>query len=126
MFFAGEAYRVLGSSRAAERSYRIALASADDGALRSLIRDRLDGGSSYAVQVGAFASLANAQRASDAAARRADAMRLPPPRVERTTDATGRTLYVVRVGTYGSEEEAERARVRMGGGALVVRLETGG
>lgn len=121
-YYAGQCYELLGRTSAATLAYRLARSTAQDPDLRERIEARLGEGG-YSVQVGAFASMENAERRRGWAAARARAMGLDPPRIERTTDATGRTLFAVRIGSYGTLREAEAARVRIGGDSVVIRKE---
>lgn len=126
-FVAGEAHMMLGQVDAARRAYVLARATATDGELRSVLDSRLNVEVAYAVQLGAFSTMANAQRIVSAQAGRVRAMGLTEPRIERSTDAIGRTLYLVRVGEFARVEEAQAARVRLGTDAVVVRcLPSGG
>jgi rare lipoprotein A len=64
-------------------------------------------GSGYFVQAGAFASMGNAERL------RATLSRFGDTSIGETAGAGGAPMYRVRVGPYGSENEAQSVRGAM-------------
>lgn len=117
-FFAGECHAILGRLDQARQSYNAALAVAQSQPLRSRIQARLSS-AGYTLQVGAFSSRANADRAASAARARASSAGLAAPMIVAIPDATGRTIYLVHVGRFNSREEAVKARARFGSDAIV-------
>lgn len=118
-YFAGECYSILGRLDAARASYEQARSLARDPSLRGRISSRLTGGS-YTLQLGAFSNRANADRALATGTARASQAGLPAPTIVATPDVTGRTIYLVQVGRFGTKEEAAAARTRLGTESVVV------
>lgn len=125
--FAGEAYSAMGKPDDARKEYAIAQATAQDPALRQRIRDRGTEVRSgvYAVQIGAFSDLTNAQRAASDASAMASRYKLGEPRVVGRSGPNGTMLYVVQVGRFQSRVEADAARLNMGGAAIVASAASG-
>ncbi|MCA9312489.1 MAG: SPOR domain-containing protein [Phycisphaerales bacterium] len=108
----------------AAAQYAEALAHAQTPSLRATIRSRMEGtpgGAPYTIQVGAFSRSENAMRSASRLRDRAASLGLGTPRVEEIRDPTGRVLHAVRVGRFGSREQAEAARGRLGEGVVRVR-----
>lgn len=124
-YFAGEAYDDLGRTDSARVHYRLAGVTATDPALRSAIDARL-GVAGYAVQLGAFRDENNARRLAAGARATAALHGLAAPRVIPRRDGLGPTLYLVQVGSFQSERDANEARVLLGRGAVVSRAQPGG
>lgn len=125
--FAGEAYSAMGKPDEARKEYAIAQATAQDAALKQRIRDRTTEvrSGAYAVQIGAFSDLANAQRAANDASATATRYNLGEPRVVGRSGPNGTMLYVVQVGRFQSRIEADAARLNMGGAAIVASAASG-
>lgn len=119
-FFAGECYSIMGRLDQAEDAYGKARALAQDSGVRTRVDNRMKAGS-YTLQLGAFANRANADRALALGAQRASRAGLPAPVIVATPDVTGRTIFLVQVGRYGSRDEASADRSRLGGDAVVVQ-----
>lgn len=68
----------------------------------------------FAIQVGAFADLTNAQSAAAEARALASQHRLGDVRIVPRKDSRTRTLYVVQFGEFSSRIEAENARRQLG------------
>lgn len=118
-FFAGECYTLVGRLDAAQRSYALARGAAGSSDLAGRAGDRMVSGP-YSVQFGAFTVYGNAESAASGARSRARGVGLEAPRIISTSDVNGRTLYLVHQGRYATKGEADIARVRLGGGAIVV------
>lgn len=116
-FHAGESFSELGRRDAAEREYRRAHMLARDLRLMSILEDRING-LTYTIQLGAFTSRRNADLARRDAAATAAGLGLGSPRIVVST-RDGRTLYLVQVGQFRSEQEAADVRRRLGVDAIV-------
>lgn len=115
---AGDAYMKLGRAEAARSQYTLAFAKATDDHLRSAIAGRLDQ-SGWTVQVGAFATRMNAEKAARDSTSVATGLGLGQPRVVVATDAGGKTMYLVQVGKFRTKAEADAARSRLGPTTIV-------
>lgn len=121
-FQAAESYAALGRVDAARLHYRLAGATTDDSRVDLLVGDRL-AMDAYTVQVGAFSSRENAMTRAEEIRRRALALGLGEPRIVLRPGPSGRSLYLVQLGSYKTESEASSARVRLGGEAVVAHAE---
>ncbi len=74
----------------------------------------------FAIQVGAFENLANAQTAANEARTLASQHQLGDVRIIPRRDSRSRTLYVVQIGTFSSRTDAESARRRLGRMSYIV------
>ncbi len=110
---AGDAYAAIGRPDAARMQYRLGATAATDSGLRGLLQERLGDGS-YTVQVGAFTSRMNAEKAMADAARIAGMHGLQSPRLFERMDDRGQRLYLVQMGLYPSEAAARRAQQQAG------------
>ena len=121
-FQAAESYAALGRHSTARLHYRLARASAGDAGLRALIDERLamDG---FALQFGAYSTMVNAERRLAEIRAWVSALGLGEPRIVERFGSHGKTLYLVHVGSYATEREANDARARLAGGAVVARAE---
>ncbi len=118
-FFAGEAYSMLGRTDAARRMYRLAQGGSRDTSRRDQLDHRLNP-SSYTVQLGAFSTYTRASVAASDAQSRAVRLGLGTPRVVPSETITSSMLYLVHVGRFTTESQAQSARVQMGSDAVVV------
>jgi len=115
---AGDAYAALGRPDAARLQYRRAYSATRNDNLRAAITDRLER-SGFTIQLGAFARRMNAERAAENAVAIADRLGLGAPEVVVSTDAQGRTLYLVQLGRFQSRDEAERIRTDLGLSSII-------
>ena len=132
LMYAADSLRIEKKVAESQATYKLAQAKVQtDPALRAMIGDRLSGApiptttarpagtagrtstGGYTVQIGAFADQRTAQR--QAGRVRASS----PARTTQITDRAGNRLYAVRVGRYGTRQEAEQARRSIGGRAIV-------
>jgi len=118
-FFAGECYSMLGRTDAARRAYMMAQGGSRDRTPREQLEHRLSP-RSFTVQLGAFSSYTRASSAASEARSRAVRLGLGMPRVVPSEAVTSQMLYLVHVGRFDSEAEAQSARVKMGSEAVVV------
>ncbi|MGP1309253.1 MAG: SPOR domain-containing protein [Phycisphaerales bacterium] len=114
-FFAGQAYEAMGRLDRARTQYLIAKGLSDSPSLSSNVQSALAslGRKGYTVQLGAFASRVNAQRAADSYSDETARLNLGSPRIveRRGVGASGEgVLYLVQVGSFRAESEAESAR----------------
>ncbi|QYK48715.1 MAG: SPOR domain-containing protein [Phycisphaeraceae bacterium] len=131
---AGDAYAAAGNKTLADSMYKrgLSMATGDIG-LSSTIRERMNapaaggetagnfGGSAsgpFSIQLGAFSSRANAERLASQVAGSAATMGMGQPRIV-PTNKNGQTLFAVRVGGFGTRNEAAAARDRFGKGGFV-------
>ncbi len=77
----------------------------------------------FAIQVGAFASKANADRQAAMIQRSAVDAGLGMPWIEPQTDSSGKPLYAVRVGKFGSRAAAVDARSRAGLRGIIASVD---
>jgi len=118
-FFAGECYTQLGQHDTARLMYRLARAGTKNLNEQRSADVRL-AGSNFVVQLGAFHDRAGAEATAQRAQERSMRMGLGEPRIVETTDLTDGLLYIVRLGSFPTEAQADAARVRMGKDAVVV------
>lgn len=116
-FHAGESLTALGRRDAAAREYRRAFTLAKDAALKNTLTERLSG-LRYTIQLGAYSSRRNAQRARRSAVAATAGLGIGSPRVIAMR-RDGRTLFVVQVGEFRTDGEADDARRRLGADAVV-------
>lgn len=132
---AGDAYAAAGNKTLADSMYKrgLSMATGDIG-LATSIRERMNapaaggtetagnfGGAAsgaFSIQLGAFAARANAEKLASQVAGSASTMGLGQPRIV-PTNKNGQMLYAVRVGGFGSRNEAAAARDRFGKGGFV-------
>lgn len=119
--YAGDSYRAVNDVRRATESYELAAARAVSPALKREVTDRT-AGRTYAIQLGAFAQRAAADRTASGARAVAARAGLATPRIEPTTDASGRTLFAVRIGEFASRPVAEQALARSGLSGTVIAV----
>lgn len=74
----------------------------------------------FTIQLAAFADQARAAQHVKSAKAAAQKAGIPSPQVVPVTDATGRTLYAVRLGSYVSRTEASQQLSRLGLTGIVV------
>ncbi|HBS28783.1 MAG TPA: hypothetical protein DEB06_04890 [Phycisphaerales bacterium] len=120
-YFSGECYTIIGRLDAAQRAYSLARGAGGSGTIAGQARTRL-APSDFTVQVGAFSQWSNAETASRGARARTSAVGLEAPRIVESRDVNGRTMYLVQVGAFKTKQQAQAARVRLGGDAVVVPL----
>ncbi len=120
--YAGDSYRAVNDARRAAECYELAAAKAASPALKREIAERT-AGRTYSIQLGAFVQRAAADRTASGARAVAARAGLATPRIEPTTDASGRTLFAVRIGEFASRPVAEQALARSGlrGTVIAVR-----
>lgn len=119
-FHAGLSYELAGSTTAARQSYHAALAMTKDPNLRQSIESRL-GRAGFTIQIGAYSSRSNAERAGYDAANlaKANGLNLSGPHIVAGPDAAGRTLYRVHMGQFPTRNEALAARLRFAPNATI-------
>lgn len=122
-FHAGEAYSALGRTDAARLQYNLALSTAEDPDLRSVLTDRLDR-NAYTIQLGAFSNRANARRTARRYAPVARDLGLGRPVIRAQRAPRRRTLYLVQVGQFKQKDAATVARSRIGGDAIIAAIRT--
>ncbi|NOG52914.1 MAG: hypothetical protein HND57_01060 [Planctomycetes bacterium] len=127
---AGQSYQELGREAAARTQFIIGLGDARNSQLREEIQFELDA-TGFTVQLGAFREWDNAQdtvrdfNSSSAASVGSGTTGLGRARLEVSTDDSGRPLYLVQVGRYGSMKSATDAAMQAqasGFLAMVVKL----
>ena len=118
-FQAAESYAALGRVDSARLHYRLARGGTPaQDQVRTLSNERLEL-SGYTLQAGAFANQANARELANRLSTRAQALGYGEPRIVQRTPADGRVLYLVHIGSFATERDAQTARIRMGGDAVV-------
>lgn len=115
--YAGQSLRALGRVEPAQREYRRAATLARSAEVRALAERRLGEGR-FTIQVGAFTSRRNAERARRRADTSAAGLGLGPARVV-VARRDGRAVYLVQVGEFATRADAVRARARLGPDAIV-------
>lgn len=118
-FFAGESHRQLGHHSSARLMYQLARGGARSDASERQAVSRL-GPSDFTVQLGVFRQHANASQTAVSNSARASRLGLGEPQIVTSTDLASGVLYLVHLGRFTTEREADVARVRMGTEALVV------
>ncbi len=113
--FAGQAYEAMNRLDRARTQYLVAMGLAESPALRSNVQAALAslGERGFTVQLGAFASRVNAERAAKQYRDDAASLNMGEPRIveKRGVGAAGNgTLYVVQVGSYKTQQDADVAR----------------
>ncbi len=113
--FAGQAYEKMNRLDRARTQYLVAMGLAETPALRSNVQAALAslGERGFTVQLGAFASRANADRAVRQYRNDAASLNMGEPRIveKHGVGAAGNgTLYVVQVGSYKTQQDADKAR----------------
>jgi len=127
--FAAENYQAVGRTESAKLYYGMAKSrgtQTSDTEVEQVAKARL-GVAGYTVQIGAFASRANADQAAAKVRARAVELGLGEPRVVPRIDRTGaatRTLYAVQVGDFPTRQQAEASNARLGAGGVVVARTT--
>ncbi len=122
-FYAGIAQQKLGRWPQARTSLLLARRSARDPGLVRQVDQHL-AVTGYTIQVGAFTSRANADKAASRYATKAAAGRLGIVRVIPTSRAGGRSVNLVQVGRFATFNAANTARSRLGDpGAVIVPLQ---
>lgn len=119
-YHAGESLNALGRANSARLQYEGALAKAKDTRLRNQIQMRLDtvrpGG--FTVQIGAFGSRANADKAMRSAAPTAARFNLGQPTITERLGPGGKPVYVVQVGRFVTRDQAAAAQRNFGGATV--------
>lgn len=118
---AGRSWQAAGDAdRARDRFRRAGNAATTPTTARVSADARM--GAGYAVQVGAFRGMANAERAAGQVRDNARRMGLGDPTITRTGDS-GATLWVVRVGRFATTADAAAAKAGLlGSEGIVVAL----
>jgi tetratricopeptide (TPR) repeat protein len=116
--FAGQAYEAMGRLDRARTQYLVAMGLAETPALRSNVQAALAslGESGFTVQLGAFASRVNAERAARQYRDQAASLSMGEPRIieKRGVGAAGNSvLFLVQVGSYKSQQDADKARLAL-------------
>ena len=112
-FYAAESYAHMGRLDAARAGYRLAATRATDAELKQLIAERLKTGG-YTIQLGAFKSVANAQKMIAEVRGKCAAAGIGDPRVVARSRPGAPPLQTVQVGRFSSPDEAKRALMRLG------------
>ncbi len=122
-FYAGIAQQKLGRWPQARTSLILARRSTRDQSLLRQIDQHL-AVTGYTIQVGAFTSRANADKAARAYASKAAKSKIGTVLVTPSTGSNGRTINLVQVGRYATFNAANTARTRLGDtGAVIVPLQ---
>ena len=122
-FYAGIALQKLGRWPQARTSLLLAKKNTRDAHLTQRINTQL-AVTGYTVQVGAFTSRANADKAAAQYAAKAAQAKLGTVLVVPSTGTNGRSVNLVQVGRYATFSAASSARQKLGdAGALVVPLK---
>lgn len=113
--FAGQAYEAMGRLDRARTQYLVAMGLAQSPALRSNVQSALAsiGQRGFTVQLGAFASRANAERAAQQYRAQAASLSMGEPRIveRKGVGASGDgALYLVQVGSFKNQLDADAAR----------------
>ncbi len=114
---AGDAFDALGQKDAARRQYQLGYTQATTATLQATLTNRLND-QRWTIQLGAFANRRNAERAAHDFRAETAGVGLGSPRVVQSLEG-GRRLYVVQVGEFRSQTEADTARQRLGISAIV-------
>ncbi len=133
----GSVERARGHEAASTAAYRVAARGPDDRIASRA--DRLSGGGSsssrtattdlesgFTVQVGAFSTETAARKRAGEVASLARRAGFPSPQVRPITNARGRTLWAVQIGSYGDRRQAGAARERLGHPEWAVETLGGG
>jgi len=122
-FYAGIAQQKLGRWPQARTSLLLARRSTRDPGLIRQVDQQL-AVTGYTIQVGAFANLANANKAANRYALKATSAKVGVVLVKPTTQNHGRTVNLVQVGRFATFSAAQAARNRLGDpGAVIVPLQ---
>ncbi len=122
-FYAGIAQQKLGRWPQARTSLLLARRSTRDAALGRQIDQHL-AVTGYTIQVGAFTSRANADKAARGYASKAASARVGSVRVTPAVQSGGRPVNLVQIGRFATFNAANTARSRLGDpGAVIVPLQ---
>jgi len=110
-FHLGNAEQKLGRWSSARTHMSLAISRSDDSAFRRAVRERMNA-SAFTLQFGAFSSRSNAESHARKIASQTRAAGLGTPSVV-TASSSGKTLYLVQVGQYGTYDSALSARRRL-------------
>lgn len=116
--FAGDCRSLAGQVNEARIAHQSALNAARDPALRTQIQQKLAFGA-FTVQVGAFSNRSNAEKALANLQSRAGGLGLGAPAIRAETNAVGKTIHAVQIGRFSTIAEAQAARAKIGGDAVV-------
>lgn len=119
-FHLGKAYQLTGDATNARSHFLVSKRLTSNASLRSKIDDEL-ARAGYALQIGAYGSLANAKSAADTYDRSGKGAGLGAARIVQSKDRFGRMLYLVQVGYFANLEAAQRARSRIGSTAIITQ-----
>lgn len=114
---AGDALDALGRTEAAREQYQRGYAQASSSALQTTLTSRLND-QRWTIQIGAFSNRRNAERAAHEFTAQSAGVGIGSPRVVPSFEH-GRRLYLVQVGEFRSQREADAARQRLGVSAIV-------
>lgn len=109
--FAGDAYTSLGKPAEASSQYALAARAVKSPTLQAQIRERQDG-KKFAVQAGAFATKANADKRAKEITPKSTAFGYGAPRVVASTSG-GKSVFLVYVGEFGLRQDATEAMMKM-------------
>jgi tetratricopeptide (TPR) repeat protein len=109
----------LGQFAQARTNLSLAMGATQNPALRARISDVM-AVTGYTLQVGAFGDQARALAAAQAIAPRAVQLNLGQPVLAPRTDATGRTLTAVQLGSFATFDAANRAKAQLGDASAVI------
>ncbi len=112
-YFAGIAQQKLGQWDQARVSFLTARGLSTERDFRARCQEAA-GQQGFAIQMGAYSDRPNAFLAARQLAGKAQAARLPAPRVVPAVDAAGQKLYLVQIGRFDTLASAESMRQRLG------------
>lgn len=116
----GKAYQLSGDTTNARAHFTMARRTTTSAELRARANEELDK-AGYALQIGAYGSLANAKVSADAFDRSGKGAGLGAARIVQSRDRFGKTLYLVQVGYFANLETAQQARTRIGSSAIITQ-----
>ncbi len=109
--FAGDAFTSLAKPADASAQYSLAARAATSSTLKAQIQDRR-AGKKFAVQAGAFATRANADKRLREVAPKSTAFGYGSPRIVSGTSA-GKPVFFVYIGEFGLRQDATEAMMKM-------------
>ncbi len=118
---AGDCFALLGRPEAARIQYNLARTAATDESVWKALDERL-ARAEYTVQLGAYSTLANAERAVMSTSRIARRLGLGDPFITEDVASTGQRVYIVQVGTFRTRNDADQARLRLGPDTIVASV----
>ncbi len=113
------AQQKLGQFAQARTNLSLAFAATQNPDLHARIREVMNT-TGYTLQIGAFGEQARAVAAAHAVAPRAAQLNLGQPVLAPRTDAAGRTLTAVQLGSFATFDAAHRAKAQLGDASAVI------